>query len=95
MKKNTFSEAKIVEILFLAGKGKSIDEICREHNIPSATFYNWCQKYGSMDTDELRKPKALEAENARLKKIYRTGKPAVLSIDYQILKEGYELIKKL
>lgn len=90
MKKNTFSEVKIVEILSLAGKGKSIDEICREHNISSATFYNWRQKYGSMDTDELRKLKALEAENARLKKMY-----AELSIDHQILKEGYELIKKL
>ncbi|MFC5410847.1 transposase [Larkinella bovis] len=90
MKKNTFSEAKIVEILSLAGKSKSIDEICREHNISSATFYNWRQKYGSMDTDELRKLKALEAENARLKKMY-----AELSIDHQILKEGYELIKKL
>lgn len=90
MKKNNFSEAKIVEILALAGKGKSIDEICREYNISPATFYNWRHKYGSMDTEELRKLKALEAENARLKKMY-----AELSVDHQILKEGYELIKKM
>lgn len=67
MKKSNFSEAKIVEILALASQGKTLDEICREYGISSATFYNWRQKYGSMDTEELKKLKALEAENARLK----------------------------
>lgn len=47
-------------------------------------------KYSNMDTDELRKLKALEAENARLKKMF-----AFLSIDHQILKEGYAILKKL
>ncbi|GAA4459129.1 hypothetical protein GCM10023189_32390 [Nibrella saemangeumensis] len=48
-----------------------------------------------MDTEELKKLKALEAENTRLKKMYRTGEPAELSLDQQILKEGYELLKKM
>ncbi|WP_345244916.1 transposase [Nibrella saemangeumensis] len=87
--------AKIVEVLALANQGKTVDEICRKYGISSATFYNWQQKYGNMDTEELKKLKALEAENTRLKKMYRTGEPAELSLDQQILKEGYELLKKM
>lgn len=90
MKKSQFSEAKIVEILALPSQGQSIDEICRQHNISSATFYNWRQKYGGMDNEELRKLKALQAENARLKKLL-----ADKSIDFDILNDAYELLKKL
>ncbi len=90
MKKSQFSEAKIVEILGLPSQGQSIDEICRLHNISPATFYNWRQKYGGMDTEELRKLKALQAENARLKKLL-----ADKSLDYDILTDAYELLKKL
>jgi putative transposase len=67
MKKSQFNEAKIVEILALPNQSKSVDEICRTHNISTATFYNWRNKYGGMDTEELRKLKALQAENARPK----------------------------
>jgi len=90
MKKSQFSEAKIVEILGLPSQGQSIDEICRLHNISPATFYNWRQKYGNMDTEELRKLKALQAENGRLKKLL-----ADKSLDYDILNDAYELLKKL
>lgn len=95
MKKSQFSEAKIVEILALSGKDQSIDDICRTHNISPATFYNWpvrrCgQKYGNMDTEELRKLKALQAENARLKKLL-----ADKSLDYDILNDACERLKKL
>ncbi|GAB4047150.1 transposase [Spirosoma litoris] len=61
--------SKIVEILALPSQGQSVDEICRQYNISPATFYNWRQKYGGMDTEELRKIKTLQAENARLKKL--------------------------
>lgn len=90
MKKSQFSEAKIVEILALPAQGQSIDEICRTHNISPATFYNWRQKYGGMDTEELRKLKNLQAENTRLKKLL-----ADKSLDYDILNDAYELLKKL
>lgn len=90
MKKSQFSEAKIVEILALTSQGQSIDEICRLHNISPATFYNWRQRYGGMDTEELRKLKALQAENARLKKLL-----ADKSLDFDILNDAYELLKKL
>jgi len=63
-----------VEILALPSQGQSIDEICRLHNISPATFYNWPvrrsgQKYGAIDSEELRKLKTLQSENARLKKL--------------------------
>jgi putative transposase len=90
MKKSQFSETKIVEILALPSQGQSIDEICRLHNISPATFYNWRQKYGGMDTEELRKLKVLQAENARLKKLL-----ADKSLDYDILNDAYERLKKL
>jgi putative transposase len=90
MKKSQFSEAKIVEILTLSAQGQSIDAICRTHNISPATFYNWRQKYGAMDTEELRKLKTLQAENVRLKKLL-----ADKSLDYDILNDAYELLKKM
>ncbi|WP_211368491.1 transposase, partial [Pseudoxanthomonas gei] len=88
MKKSQFSEAKIVEILSLPSQGQSIEDICRQYNISPATFYNWRNRYGGMDTEELRKSKALEAENARLKKLL-----ADKSLDYDILNDAYQLLK--
>lgn len=90
MKKGQFSEAKIVEILALSAQGQSIDEICSTHKISPATFYNWRHKYGAMDTEELDKLKMLQAENVRLKKLL-----ADKSLDYNILNDAYELLKKI
>ena len=88
--KSKFSEQQIVSILSSQGKGKSVEVICREHNISPATFYNWRNKYGGMDAGELKRMRELEAENARLKKLL-----ADKNLDYDLLKEGYELLKKL
>lgn len=90
MKTSKFSESQIVAILGNVGKDKNVEDICREHGISPATFYNWKSKYGGMSTDELRRMRELESENARLKKLL-----ADKSLDYDILKEGYELLKKL
>ena len=57
-------------------------ELCAKHNISEATFYAWKRKYGGMDVDEARRFRALEAENARLKRIV-----ADLSVQNDILKE--------
>ena len=43
--------------------------MCRRHGISSATFYKWKAKYGGLDVSEARRLKALEDENARLKKL--------------------------
>lgn len=45
-------------------------ELCREHGISSATFYKWRSKFGGMDASMVARLKELEAENAKLKKMY-------------------------
>jgi putative transposase len=89
MKKSKFSESEIVSILNSVGKDKTVETVCRAYGISPATFYNWKSKYGGMGTEELKHLRELESENARLKKLL-----ADKSLDYDILKEGYELLKK-
>ncbi|MBM3414842.1 MAG: transposase [Bacteroidetes bacterium] len=50
MKRKNFSEAQIVSILQMQESGRSVKEICREHGISDATFYNWKAKYGGMES---------------------------------------------
>ncbi len=89
MKKSKFSESEIVSILNSVGKDKTVETVCRAYGISQDTFYNWKSKYGGMGTEELKHLRELESENARLKKLL-----ADKSLDYDILKEGYELLKK-
>lgn len=70
MKKSKFSEAQIVAILQEGAAGMPIVELLRKHGISRPTFYLWRQKYGSAGVPELQKLKALEQENARLKRMY-------------------------
>jgi putative transposase len=69
MKRKRFSEAQVVQILEEFENGKSVEDICREHNVGRSTIYLWRNKYGGMDKPLLKKLKGLEKENARLKKI--------------------------
>ena len=62
--------------------GRTADDVCRELGISSATFYRWKSRYGGADISELRRLKELEAENARLKRMF-----ADLSLDHSILKD--------
>ncbi len=70
MKKSKFSDSQIIEALKRVEGGLSVPELCRELEISSATFYKWRAKYGGMDTSMMARMKELEAENARLKKMY-------------------------
>lgn len=89
MRKSSFSESQRMAILAKHDGGQSIEEICRGHQISPATFYKW-KKELSVEQDEAkRKVSELERENARLKKMY-----AELSLDHQILQDGYEMLKK-
>jgi putative transposase len=47
-----------------------VAEVCRKHGMSSATFYAWKAKYGAVDVSEAKRLKALEAENAKLKRLY-------------------------
>lgn len=69
MKKARFTEDQIIRILKEYGSGKKVGDICREHRISDATFYNWKNKYAGMEQNELKRLKELESENSKLKKI--------------------------
>ncbi len=82
MKKTRFTETQIVSILKKHEAGVKTTDLCREHGISEATFYNWQAKYGGMTVRELKRMKELEAENARLKKMF-----ADLSLENYALKD--------
>jgi putative transposase len=88
MKKTRFTETQIVAILRKQESGMKVADICREHGISDATFFNWKAKYGGMQVSDVKKMKEIAAENARLKRMY-----AELSIVNDALKELIE--KKL
>ena len=70
MKIGRFSEAQILAILKQAEGGVPVAELCRQHGMSSASFYKWRSKYGGMDLSMMTRLKELEAENARLKRMY-------------------------
>lgn len=88
MKSSKFNESQIIAILKQQDSGMSVNDICREHGISQPTFFNWKKKYSGMDTSHLKRLKELEAENARLKRMY-----ADVSLQRDALKDLIE--KKL
>ncbi|KQI67071.1 transposase [Loktanella sp. 3ANDIMAR09] len=69
MKRSRFSEKQIIGILKEHQAGLGAKELCRKHGVSDATFYKWRSKFGGMEVSDARKLKALEAENAKLKKL--------------------------
>lgn len=88
MKKKRFSPEQIAGILKEFENGKSAIEIVRDYGVSKAAFYKWRERYGGMNSDELKRMKALEEENRRLKHMY-----AELALDLKLAKEIIE--KKL
>jgi len=85
MKKSRFSESQIISILNKQEQGLTVRDICREHGISDATFYNWKAKYGGLSVSEPARIKELEVENARLKRMY-----ADLSLVHYALRDAVE-----
>ena len=69
MKRSRFTEEQIIGILREQEAGGKTADVCRRHGVSEATFYKWKAKYGGLEVSEARRLKALEAENARLKKL--------------------------
>ena len=82
MKAKRFTEAQIIGVLKEADAGAKPAELCRKHGISAVTFYRWKGKFGGMELSDARKLKALEAENARLKRMV-----ADQALDIQMLKD--------
>jgi putative transposase len=70
MKKSRFTDSQIMDALKRVEGGLAVPDLCRELGISTAAFYKWRAKYGGMDVSLIARMKELEAENARLKKLY-------------------------
>jgi putative transposase len=88
MKKTQFTENQIIVMLKQHEQGIKAVDIARANGISDKTFYRWKSKYGGMDANELKRVKELEAENAKLKRMY-----ADLALMNEALKDVIE--KKL
>ena len=64
-----FTEEQIIGFLKQADAGVALKELCRQHGFSEASYYLWRSKFGGMEVSDARRLKALEAENARLKKL--------------------------
>lgn len=82
MKRRKYSESQIVRILQEAEAGVPVTELARKFGFSQSAFYRWKARYSGMDVAALRRLKALEEENRRLKQMY-----ADLSLEHEVLKE--------
>lgn len=80
--KKRYTEQQIVYALKQVELGETAAEICRKMGVSEATFYNWKKRYKGMGVAELRRLKALEEENRRLKQLVTD-----LSLDKQLLQD--------
>ena len=87
MAKKRFSPEQIIgylrQVEILVSQGKTAVEACRQFDFSEQTYYRWRKKYGGMEVDQLRRLKALEQENGRLKHVV-----AEQALDIAILKEA-------
>jgi putative transposase len=67
--KKRYSDEQIIGFLREAESGIKIKDLCRRHGFSEASFYAWRSKFGGMDVSDAKRLKALEAENAKLKKL--------------------------
>ena len=74
---------KLREAEVLLAKGQTVAQICKQLGVTDQTYYRWRREYGGLKTDQAKRLRELERENARLKKVV-----ADLTLDNSILKEA-------
>jgi putative transposase len=82
MKRSRFTEEQIIAILREQEAGMATAEVCRKHGVSSATFYKWKAKFGGLDVSDAKRLRAVEDENAKLKKLL-----AEAMLDNAVLKD--------
>ena len=82
MRKSKYSESQIVGILKDAESGVPVGDLLRKHAVSKATFFKWRSKYGGASVSDVKRLRELEAENAKLKRMY-----ADLAIENAAIKE--------
>lgn len=70
MRKSRFTQGQVVGILTEADAGLPVGEVGRKHGISTPTYYQWKSKYAGVAVSELKRMRELEAQNARLKRMY-------------------------
>lgn len=69
MRKSRFTEAQIIGMIKEQEAGMPTADVCRKHGLSQGTFYKYKSKYGGMELSDVAKMKALEDENAKLKRL--------------------------
>ena len=87
MKRSRFTDSQIMAVLKQAEAGTSVQDLCREHGVSTATFYKWRSKFGGMDVSLMAKMKELEDENRRLKKMYVDAQMRALIVEEALAKK--------
>lgn len=68
MARKRYTEEQVVAILRESAAGAKTDELCRKYGVSTTTFYHWRQKFAGMTVPDIKRLRALEDENLKLKK---------------------------